>query len=73
MAQKFSNFMTVMSRYILLKVLCYFFVPPKEALSKEVAEEGNKCSPEYKHLFIFFFFSVFFNTIKCLGSDQKHR
>ena len=45
-----------MSYYILQKILCYFFVPQKEALSKEVAKEGNNPSPEYKLLFIFFFF-----------------
>ena len=44
------------------------FVPPKEALSKE----GHNHSPEYKHLFIYYFF-LSFNTIKCLGSGQKHR
>ena len=53
------------------RTLCYFFVPPKEALSKDVAKEGNNRSPEYKHLFIFFFFFVSFNTIKCLGWGQK--
>ena len=53
-------------------ILCYFFVPPKDALSKEVPEEGNNFPPEYKHLFTFCF-GFSFNTIKCLGSGQKHR
>ena len=34
------------------KILCYFFVPPKEALAKEAAKEGNNRSPEFKHAFI---------------------
>ena len=61
MSQKFFNFMTVMSHYILQKILCYFIVPPKETLSKEVAKESNNRSPEYKHyLFSSFFFFFFF-------------
>ena len=45
------------------KIFCYFFVPPKETLSKEVAKESNNRCPEYKHLIIFFlFFFFFFNT-----------
>ena len=58
--------------YTAQKILCYFFVPLKEALSKEVAKEGNIRSPEYKHLFILFFFFSF-NTTKCLGSCKKDR
>ena len=46
----------ISSRSLLIFLLCYFFVPPKEALSKDVALEGNNRSPEYKHLFVFFFF-----------------